>query len=181
MAKVVLTGYCDRFSVRPGEQVGFMVSAEGTDTAQVQIVRLIHGDENPEGPGFIETEVDCPLNGAYPVRKQYTEAGSFARVNDPENRLALSEAFTLWALIWPTTPDKGRQGILGRWSIAQDRGYALGINANGELEFWVGDGKKTDAVHAEVSLRSRQWYTCQRNATRSAGRCRTRFPAGGNA
>ena len=158
MAKIVLTGYCDRFSVKPGEEISFMVSAEGTETADVQLVRLIHGDENPEGPGFIEKEVAGPIDGGHAVHKQHTQAGSFARIDDPDNRLALDHAFTLWALIWPTTPEKGRQGILSRWSITTDRGYALGINSGGELEFWVGDGKKTDAVHGEVPLRARQWY-----------------------
>ncbi len=158
MAKIVLTGYCDRFSVKPGEDISFMVSAEGTKTAEVQLVRLIHGDENPEGPGFIEKEVDGPIDGSHSVRKQHTQAGSFARIDDPDTRLALGQAFTLWAMIWPTTPEKGRQGILARWSITHDRGYALGINGDGQLEFWVGDGKKTDAVHAEVPLRPRQWY-----------------------
>ena len=61
-------------------------------------------------------------------------------------------------MVWPTTPEKGRQGILSRWSIPDDRGYALGINGSGELEFWVGDGKKTDVIHGEVPLRAKQWY-----------------------
>ncbi|MFT5114910.1 MAG: N,N-dimethylformamidase [Parasphingorhabdus sp.] len=158
MAKIVLTGYCDRFSVKPGEQIEFMVSAEGTTTTDVQLVKLIHGDENPEGPGFIEEEVDGPINGQHAVRKQHTEAGNYAKVIDPDNRLDLTQSFTLWAIVWPTTPAKGRQSVLSRWSIPDDRGYALGINGNGELEFWLGDGNKTDAVHGEVPLLARQWY-----------------------
>ena len=27
-------------------------------------MRLIHGDEHPDGPGFIEEEVDCAANGS---------------------------------------------------------------------------------------------------------------------
>ena len=49
-----LTGYCDRISVKNGERLQFMVSGLGADESEVQIVRLIHGDENPAGPGFIE-------------------------------------------------------------------------------------------------------------------------------
>ncbi len=114
MAKITLAGYCDRFSARPGERLNFMVSAEGTTDAEVQLVRLVHGDENPEGPGFIEHEVDAPVNGTHAVHKQYTQVGSFVRIADPEGRLALSDAFTLWAFIWPRTPDRGRQGLLTR-------------------------------------------------------------------
>lgn len=158
MAKIVLTGYCSSWSARPGEQIDFMVSAEGTSEVDVQLVRLIHGDENPDGPGFIEKEVDGPINGRRAVRRQFTQMGNFATVDDPDGHLALTGAFTIWAYIWPTVPDRGRQTILGRWSIADDKGYALGINDNGELEFWVGDGDKIDSLHGEVPLRHKQWY-----------------------
>ena len=57
MAEITLTGYCDRFSVKPGEEIKFMVSAEGTERAEAQLVQLIHGDETPGGPGFLEKEV----------------------------------------------------------------------------------------------------------------------------
>ena len=115
MAEIHLAGYCDRFSARPGERLDIMVSAEGTDRVELQLVRLIHGDENPEGPGFVERDVDAPVNGTHAVAKQHTQLGSFVRVADPEARLAPGGAFTLWAYIWPRTPADGRQGILTRW------------------------------------------------------------------
>lgn len=158
MTKISLAGYCDRFSAKPGERLSFMVSAEGAAEAEVQLVHLIHGDENPEGPGFIEREVDAPINGSHAVAKQLTQAGSFVRVADPDRRLALSGPFTLWAFIWPRTPDKGRQGLLTKWSIADQRGYALGIGEGGRLEFRVGDGRQVAAVQAETKLTPRHWY-----------------------
>lgn len=158
MTKISLAGYCDRFSAKPGERLSFMVSAEGTTKADVQLVRLIHGDENPKGPGFIEREVDAPINGRQTVAKQHTQAGSFVRVADPDNRLALSSPLTLWAFIWPRTPDKGRQGLLTKWSIADRCGYALGIGEDGRLEFRVGDGRQVAAVQADTKLMPRQWY-----------------------
>ena len=63
-----------------------MVSAEGTKSVDVQLVRLIHGDETPEGPGFIETEFDAPINGAHAVEKQFTQAGNFATVESGDDR-----------------------------------------------------------------------------------------------
>ena len=122
MAKITLAGYCDRFSARPGERLDIMVSAEGTDRAELQLVRLIHGDENPEGPGFIEREVAAPVNGTHAVAKQYTQLGSFVRVTDSESRLAVGGPFTLWAYIWARTPAKGRQGLLTRWRDADSSG-----------------------------------------------------------
>ena len=159
MAKITLAGYCDRFSARPGERLDIMVSAEGTDRAELQLVRLIHGDENPEGPGFIEREVDAPVNGTHAVAKQYTQLGSFVRVTDPESRLAAGGPFTLWAYIWARTPAKGRQGLLTRWQDADSSGYALEIGEDGALAFRVGDGAgNTDALSADIQLIARQWY-----------------------
>ena len=83
MAEIHLAGYCDRFSARPGERLDIMVNAEGTDRVELQLVRLIHGDENPEGPGFVEREVAAPVNGTHAVAKQHTQLGSFVRVADP--------------------------------------------------------------------------------------------------
>tara|TARA_Y100001934_G_scaffold211304_1_gene250071 strand:- start:294 stop:2591 length:2298 start_codon:yes stop_codon:yes gene_type:complete len=169
MAEITLTGYCDRFSVKPGEEIKFMVSAEGTERAEAQLVQLIHGDETPGGPGFLEKEVPGPIDGAQTVFQQFTQAGSFARVVDPECHLAVEGSFTLWAYIWPTTPEKGRQGILTRWSVMTNRGYALGINETGSLEFWVGDGRKVESVRAEVGLNPRQWYLVAASYERSSG------------
>ena len=47
-----LIGYADRFSVAPGETIRFMVSALDGQAYRAEIVRLIHGDANPEGPGL---------------------------------------------------------------------------------------------------------------------------------
>jgi len=54
MPTATIHGYSDRISVAPGEQIQFMVSCEGAATYQADIVRLIHGDTNPAGPGFKE-------------------------------------------------------------------------------------------------------------------------------
>ena len=158
MAKTTLAGYCDRFSAKPGERLDFMVSAEGATEAEVRLVRLIHGDENPDGPGFIERAVEAPINGVHAVRTQHTQVGSFVRVADPEGRLAPSGPFTLWAFIWPRAPERDPQGLLTRWSVAERSGYALGIGAGGALELRIGDGRAVAAVRASVMLLPRQWY-----------------------
>ncbi len=135
-----------------------MASADATDTARAQLVRLIHGDEHPDGPGFQEQEIAAPINRDWPVRKQYIQKGNFLRVADPQGKLAPAGPITLHAYILPTLPDAGRQVLLGRWSVDGTSGFALGINPTGRLEFWVGDGTATDAAAAEVKLLPRIWY-----------------------
>ena len=63
-----LIGYADRFSYSPADRIRVMAR---TDQAKYRatIVRLIHGDENPEGPGFKEQVLETDINGEYPGRK----------------------------------------------------------------------------------------------------------------
>ncbi|MEG6508857.1 N,N-dimethylformamidase beta subunit family domain-containing protein [Methyloligella sp. 2.7D] len=159
MAQVKVFGYSDKLSLKVGEEVQIHVSADGTDTVDAQLVRLIHGDEHPDGPGFIEEEVDCEANGVWDVEKQFTQVGSFLEVEDPAKTLALDGSITLHAFIWPRTPEIGhRQCILGRWDNRRNFGYCLGINRTGRLEFWVGRGDEIDYVEAEVPLQEQVWY-----------------------
>lgn len=158
MAKIKIFGYADKISVRPGEPLDIMVSAEGTDHVEARLVRLLHGDENPGGPGFVEREIACPADGRHAARKQYSQLGSFLRVRDPEGRLALTGSFTLYAFVCPGLPSGGRQTLLGRWSMDQALGFGLGINAEGHAELWIGDGRVVDYVTAEVPLFAHCWY-----------------------
>ncbi len=159
MAQIRIHGYCDRLNPKAGETLKIHVSAEGTTEVDARLVRLVHGDENPLGPGFIEREVDSPVNRRWPVQRQYTQQGNFLTVDDPANRLDLSGgAFTLFAFVWPTLLTAGRQVLLGRWDLSAQRGAALGIDTQGRLEFWVGDGERADAVAAELPLLPQLWY-----------------------
>lgn len=159
MAQQKIFGYANRISVKQGEEIRFHVNCDGASEAQAQLVRLIHGDAHEAGPGFMEEEIAHPANGMWKVKKQFTQLGSFLRVVDVENRLAVDGPFTMFCHIWPTMPKKGeRQTVMGRWDTKNNTGYALGINPEGHLEFWVGDGKEVDYVTAELPLVARMWY-----------------------
>lgn len=150
-----ITGYCDRLGVKNGERIKFMVSGLGADSADVQIVRLTHGDENPAGPGFIEHEIDASCNGTIAVAEQTTQVGSFMSIDGSEH-FDPGAGFTAHAFIWPTTPGQGRQGILTRWDGS--KGAALVINEDGCLAIVLGDGTGTSMLAAPVPLASHTWY-----------------------
>lgn len=159
MAEKKIFGYASKISVKQGQIIDFHVNADGTETADAQLVRLIHGDEHLDGPGYMEEEIDHPINGTWSVEKQFTQLGSFLRVDDPDNRLAIDGKLSLFCYIFPTVPRKGiRQTLLGRWDTRTNEGYALGINKRGHLEFWVGDGTEVDYLEAEMPLQERVWY-----------------------
>ena len=158
MADIRISAYTDKLSVKPGDTLRVMASVEGANTVRAQLVRLIHGDEHPDGPGFIEQPVVSPINQDWPARKQYIQKGNFLRIADAEDKLVPTGPITLHSYIFPTMPDAGRQMLLGRWSVDGTCGFGLGINPAGRLEFWVGNGTATDVVTAEVPLAARVWY-----------------------
>ena len=171
MAQVKLFGYANKISVRPGDAIQFHVNADGTYTAEAQLVRFIHGDEHPDGPGFIEEEIDCAANGSWKVEKQYTQVGSFLEAADPERRLALDGSLTLFAFIHPLWPQVGsRQCLIGRWDNDKNYGFCLGINKSGRLEFWVGQGDEVDYLQSEVPLQAHTWYFAAATLDAKTGR-----------
>ncbi len=130
LRKTFIHGYADRLSVAPGEPIEFKVCSEEPGTYRADIVRLIHGDTNPAGPGFVEEVVESEANGDYPARFQPTDGGSCVVVEDG-GKLALSGPFTIQAFVMPTTPGKPDQGILGRYATHTRDGYALTIEDGG--------------------------------------------------
>jgi N,N-dimethylformamidase len=159
MMQVKLFGYADKISAMPGEIIHFHVDAEGADLARAHLVRLIHGDQNPDGPGFIEEEIGSAANGAWKVEKQYTQVGSFLRVADPGRILALPASLTLFAFVFPTLPKSSSdQCLLGRWDNHKRCGYRLGISKAGRLEFGVGQGDTIDRLESDTPLMANVWY-----------------------
>ena len=159
MAEQKIFGYADKISVKPGDDISFHVHADGATQAEAQLVRLIHGDAHPSGPGYKEEEIDCTLNGTWDVRKQYTQVGSFLTVEDPGHRLAFDGSFSLCTFVYPNKSGHGlRQCLLGRWDAFGNRGYGLWLNPAGLLEFGYGDGAEVDYLDGEVPLLDRNWY-----------------------
>jgi N,N-dimethylformamidase len=101
-----IVGYGDRFSVAPGETIRFMVSTAGDRRYRAELLRISHGDCNPQGPGFKAEQIASPFAGSYQGRQQEIHAGSYIRVPHHEC-CERPGAFTLAAMIWPTTPTKG--------------------------------------------------------------------------
>jgi N,N-dimethylformamidase len=153
-----ITGYSDRIHCRPGDKIRFMVSCETAADYDAEIVRIVCGDDNPKGPGLKEHIVESAVNGRYKGRKQAIASGSYGEI--PTSR-ALNDiaSFTLHAFIWPTTPMKGTQGIITRWSAKDEAGFALVIDDAGSVAVKIGDGEgRTDVVAVGRPMQARRWY-----------------------
>ena len=152
-----ITGYSDKYSVCPGDDIKFYVNSEENEVYDAQLVRLIHGDTNPEGPGYKEEEIGGTCNKAYPGRNQRIHGGSYIIV--PQDERLNVESFTLQCYIFPTTPEKGRQGLLTKWVEENKSGFGLFIDESGCLSAEIGDGRGlVTKVSSDKKLLRKVWY-----------------------
>lgn len=149
-----IVGYGDVLSVAPGEKIEFKVCCHDAGQYRVDIVRLRAGDD-PGGPGFTEDQIASPIAGEYPARIQRIFPGSYAEIPAHEC-IDHIESFTLSAVIYPTTPIKGRQSVFSRWDNESSTGYGLILDHDGSAGLILGDGK-TQVVATGVPLAPARW------------------------
>lgn len=161
-----LLAYTDKLSVEPGELVDVMVSSPRAGAYRASLVRLICGDDSPDGPGFkAEPVAGVPAHN-YPARSQPIRCGSYVEIEE-RKAFALS-SFALRAVIWPTWLDKGsEQCILGNWDAGTRKGYALYLDAAGKLALRIGEQAPIFLSHA---LLSRHWYLVAASFDAASGR-----------
>ena len=154
-----VVGYADRLRAQPGETVKFMVSCE-RPRYRADIVRLIHGDANPKGPGIKEVLVDSAVSGEYPGIHQDLPLGSYATVPD-DPALRISGSFTMTAWMAPTTqrigagPKIGPEGLVTKWAGRGQGGYGVFIDESGRLALWLADAEgRVETLVADPPLRS---------------------------
>lgn len=149
-----LVGYSDRLSVAPGETIRFHVSSDHP-RYRSQLVRLLHGDTNPDGPGFKQVEIPSAIDGERDGAHHDLRTGSYAEI--PFDGEAPTGGFTFTAFIRPTLPGAGEQVLLSRGSPFHGGGLAVGLSEAGALELIVG----ADAPHRfalEAPMRRWEWY-----------------------
>jgi N,N-dimethylformamidase len=144
-----ITGYPDRYSAEPGERIEFKVSLEEGNSFEARLVRVIHGDANPRGPGLKFRHIPSGADGHHSGFTQLIDAGSFMSVPDFP---ALDEPFTFFVMIWPTLTRRDDQTILTQWDAAAGTGLHIGLKAGGFVTVTTG------AVRASNrQLRRKRW------------------------
>jgi len=117
----VLLAYADRFSVEPGETLSVMVSTSAP-SYRAHVVRLVHGDINPSGPGYRHIRISSESERTYPGRLQSTVAGSCVQVPlDRQLEMIALNVTTLTLLtrrLVPGMRNRRRGGVLNVGSTA---------------------------------------------------------------
>lgn len=164
MTKIM--GYADRLSLQPGETLAVMTSCIGAPRFRAEFVRLLNPNAGMGASEYREERVDTPANASYPAREQKIHAGSFGVV--PEKwALQGIESFTLQAYVWPTTPKKGPQALLGTWA-EPGTGFGLAIDAKGASELRIGGFRMSSGV----PMLERRWYLVAASFDAKSGQVR---------
>jgi N,N-dimethylformamidase beta subunit-like, C-terminal/Concanavalin A-like lectin/glucanases superfamily len=121
------------------------------------LVRLRHGDPNPDGPGVRETRVPSAIDGSYAGREQLLPLGSYGVV---QGGIAIPESGNLALVVWvmPTLVHGRRQTLLRAWEEGGG-GYALELDPDGRPTFTTGDRRgRTSTVVLPERLAVPAWH-----------------------
>ena len=143
-----LVGYTDRLDAAPGDTIRFMVSSDHP-RYRSQLVRLIHGDTNPGGPGFKQVVVPSAIDGErdgrasrHPQRLLRRRSRSTTRSDGRLHVHRVHQADAARARASRCSSSRGDPFNAG--------GLAVGLDEDGALELVVGgrgEGDTADAPH----------------------------------
>ncbi len=150
-----ITGYPDRYSARAGEQIDFKVSLEEGETFQARLVRVVHGDCNPDGPGLKFDHVPSNADGHHPGAPQRIDAGSYLVAPAVP---ALAAPFTFYAMVWPTLVRRDDQTIIAQWDPVAQAGWHIGLAAGGFVSVTLGGAQGPATARAPKPMLERHWY-----------------------
>jgi N,N-dimethylformamidase len=150
-------GYSDRLSVAPGETIEFKVSCEVPGSYHADVVRVIHGDANPAGPGVKEEVVPSDVAGEYPGRHQRADIGSHAVIEDPGGVLAGEGGMVVELFVQAGVTDPHVQTLIARFDPSARAGWAV-LLLEGRPALRIGDGASIEEVVAPEPLWPGIWY-----------------------
>ncbi len=162
-----ISGYPSQMTVKPGDTVQIMASTK-EPAFEATMVRIVHGDADPRGPGVQEEVIDTPVNGTYNGANQRLPLGSYVEIPDARH-LRADGSFTVTAWIAPTTipgspfnriaiprspvGSPRMQGLISKWSENDNRGYCLCIDEQGSIALRIGNGRNVETISTGVTLR----------------------------
>ena len=118
----MLRAYSSDISVGPGDRLHVMVSTSAA-TFDAEVVRLLHGDPNPRGPGAQEESTTWLAKGAQQGRIQDLQLGSWIALPAPQ---AWPESFTLATWVCPTAHIASEQ-VIASWTADDGASVRLQI------------------------------------------------------
>ena len=173
-----ITGYADRWSVRPGEPITFHISTNRAEY-QASVVELLGGMTDPRSTEPPVREVGADCDGTRAGAVQHTDLGSYAELPLPGDWLA-GNAFTLQLRFQPSRPRAGHTQVLfysgdGDGSAGSDGGrhlVELAIDPQGNLGLTLADASGETRLVSGAELHAGCWYFVSATYDGAAGQAR---------
>jgi N,N-dimethylformamidase len=143
-----VTGYADRWSVKPGETIRFHIATDRPRAYSVRVARVLCGDPNPAGPGYREIAVPSALDGTHQGIAQPIVPGSFIDV--PQIALPHDGPLAFAITLFPTLDTDAVQPLLTLDSAVP---VAIGLR-NGSAFARIG----TAEIVCSRKLTPRRWH-----------------------
>jgi len=151
-----ILGYAWPLSAAAGEDISFHLSSPSLAKANLRVVRVRCGDQDPAGPGLRTTPVKTSIDGAVSLTEQPIHPGSYASFGDrPAFRAGRDLSFGCY--LFPTLVGAGAQTIVSRWNAALGTGWKLEIDAQGHLCMVVATTDQRVVARAPKPLLTREW------------------------
>jgi N,N-dimethylformamidase len=148
-----VAGYGNRWSVKPGEIIRFMVSSRDDAPVTLGFMRHLCADPNPDGPGLRNVPMSSSLDGIHPGQFQPAWLGSYGVPSAP---LTPGDLLGIGITVWPTTPAAGPQVLMAL--TAPGWQLLLGLDAAGTFAEVTGaDGHKV-RTNVAAPMMARRWY-----------------------
>lgn len=149
-----LIGYTDKLSFRPGDQVRCYVSS-APEEYSATLVRLLHGDESPAGPGFRQEVIDEVSQVTVRGTPQELVRGSYADL--PLSAHSPAE-LSMSACVQSWLPDQevqdiasyGREGACG-WAVRL-RKSKFTLDVDGDVVLQLGECERWQWYHIVASI-----------------------------
>ena len=124
-----LLGYPSRWSVRAGERLEFMVSAD-VASYEAEIIRITgRGPRPDDSPPLSYVRAPSDVDGTYRGAVHQTVSGSYGTCHQVSPSAAGEGSLVAW--VYPTLPALGRWQSILTW-LAQDGQRALGLGLDGD-------------------------------------------------
>ena len=162
---IFITGYSDRLSACAGESIAFKVSSQSSLPYRATLVRVVHADPNPAGPGLRVERLPDVFTTERPSIAQPLHPGSYGRVT----RLPLvgmADGLLVSVRIMPTAPSRGEQCVMSHGD-PRSGGWRLAIDGAGVL-VTIASTPAPVQLRCDLSLPAR-WLELRLSADPDAG------------
>ncbi len=151
MEGIPIVGYSDRLSGVAGDTIAFKVSSLAAGPFDARLVRVIHADPNPAGPGLRFEDQSAVFAVRCPSIDKPIHRGSYARVASPPWPAAGAD-WSIDARVLPTLPAGDTQCVLSQWDAAAECGWRIGVGRSGATALVADGAGKTTTLRCPMPL-----------------------------